>query len=349
LKLIRDQGIVCGITLRDFIASFYLPKASGFILHVAHARAFVLLVLVALAACRRQPLVPAHQESAPDLARLRATLALVPAEARIVMALDLERLRASELGKTLLSGPAKEAALLLDGFARGTGLDLLTQVRHVLVAVPGERQADDRLVLVAETRALDRPRATAWLRARQDGKTAAFVLPPDRIVIAKGAWAPAVTSLAKSTGSEQSAARDEELRRLCERVVPAHAWWLAAIVPIPLRQRLSADARFPDLASLSRLSASLAIEGGLRAEAVAELSNDADARSLVHRLNTFLNTAKHHPDMLAQGLAPYLEAIRLGAEGPNVSARLELPATQAEDLLLRARDLLKSGPAKAPR
>jgi hypothetical protein len=340
LKLIRDQGIVCGITLRDFAASFYLPKGYG-LPRFALAWALVLLALVSLAACRRQPL--ATTRSSPELSRLRANLTVVPAEARIVMALDLDRLRATVLGQRLLSGPAKETALLFDGFAKGTGLDLLAQVRQVLVAVPGERQDDDRLVLVAETRALDRVRAAAWLRERQDSKTAAFILEPDRIVIAKGAWASEVASLAKPTGPGQSAARDEQLRRLCERIAPAHVFWLAAVVPTPLRQRLAAEARFPDVASLARLSAALDLEVGLRAEVAAELSNAADARGLANRLGAFLNAAKHHPDMLAQGLAPYLDAIRLGAQGPKVNARLELPAAQAEDLVLRAEEFLRKG------
>lgn len=326
--------------MRDFIASFYLSKPDSSIAGFALTWTLALLALVSLAACRRQSRESVRQASTPELLRLRANLALVPAEARIVMSLDLDRLRTTALGRNLLSGPAKEAGLLAGDFAKGTGLDPLEQARQVLIAVPGERQDDDRLVLVAEFRALDRMRATAWLGERRDGKTAAFVVGPDRIVIATGAWAAEVASLAKPTGRGQSADDDEELRRLCERSAGPHVFWLAAVLPTPLRHRLMAETRFPDVASLARLSAALDVEAGLRADIVGELSNEADARSLAHRLSAFLNAAKHHPDMLAQGLAPYLDAVRLGAQGPNLNAHLELPAAQAEDLVLRAGDLL---------
>jgi hypothetical protein len=344
LKLLRDQGIVSGITLRDFIASCYLPKRSHH--HARFALAF--LALAALATCRRLPLDTARKASSPEMAKLRARLALVPAEARIVLALDLERLRATPLGKSLWAGPAKEATPLFDDFAKGTGLSLLEHVRQALVAVPGERQDDDRLVLMAETSTLDQARAASWLRERQDAGTAAFVHEESRIVIAKGAWAAEVAALAKPESSGPSAARDEELRQLCERIAGDHVFWLAAIVPTALRHRLISEGRFPDVASIARLSAALDLDGGLRAEVAAELSNEADARSLAHRLSAFLNTAKRHPDMLAQGLSPYLEAVRLTAQGPNVYARLELPTAQAGDLLARAGDLVRAGRAKAP-
>jgi hypothetical protein len=339
LKLIRDQGIVSGITLRDFAASCYLPTRSHPAARRLLAPALTLLALVWLTACRRPP---AGATSSPEMERLRASLALVPAEARIVLGLDLERLRATPLGKSLLDGLGEEAALLLDGFGKGAGFDRLGQVHQILVALPGERQNDDRLVLVAETRTLDRERAAAWLRERQDGRTAAFIHENSRIVIGKGAWAAEVAALAKPPHSEQSAARDEELRRLCERSAAEHAVWLAAIVPTPLRQRLMAEARFPDVGSIARLSMALAVSAGLRAEASAELSNEADARSLARRLSAFLNAAKHHPDMLAQGFSPYLEAVRLAARGPNVEASLELPADQTGDLAARLADLVRA-------
>ena len=265
----------------------------------------------------------------------------MPADARIVLSLDLARLRGAPLWKGLAKGPAKHLAPMLDDFARGTGIDLLGQARQILVAVPGARQDDDRLVLIADLGTLDQARVAAWLRQRQNATTAAFVHGPGRIVIAKGAWAAAVTALARTTNPAQGAAGDPELRGLCERAAGDHVFWLAAVVPAPLRRVLIEQVRFPDVASIARLSGSVDLDGSLRAVAVAELSNAADALGLAHRLSAFLNAAKRHPDMLAQGLAPYLEAVRFATNGPRVQATLELPAAQTDDLAPRIEALAR--------
>lgn len=298
-------------------------------------------MLAGLAGCRRGAGESAETRHAPALGRLLASLALVPAEARLVLGLDLDQLRASPLGQRLVAGPITQAAYLFAGFAKGTGLDLPEQVRHVVVAVPGERRDDDRCVVVVETGRVDETRIATWLRRRPGASPRVFVHRASRIVIAQGAWADQVAGLATAGHPGRSAAGDPELRRLCERAASNHPLWLAAIVPTSLRRKMAGDARFPDVASLARLSAFIACDGGLRAEAVAELSNDVDSASVAHRLGAYVNSAKRHPDMLAQGLSPYLEVLRLSPRGPHLHATLELTAGQANDLVSRLEDLLR--------
>jgi len=325
-----------GITLRDFIASCYLPKR---LVHPIHFAAIMsLLLLAALAGCRRGPSETTHAAGSPALQRLRANLALVPAEARIVLGLDLERLRATPLGQRLVAGSVKQAVPWFAAFAQGTGIDLLEQVRQVVVAVPGERQGDDRFVLVAESARIDEARVTAWLRQRPQQGHKIFVHGANRLVVAQGAWADRVAA-----PSGASAAEDPELRRLCERAAGNHVAWLAAIVPAELRRNLADSSRFADVVAVARLSGAVDVEGSLRAEAVAELSNESDAASLAHRLGAYLTAAKHHPDMLAQGLAPYLEALRLAPRGPHLRATLELGAAQADDLVARIEEFARAG------
>ena len=78
--------------------------------------------------------------------RLREDLALVPAEARLVLSLDFDRLRATPGRNRLQASPARALEHFFAELARGAGIDLLTQVRRLLVALPGERQDDDRLL-----------------------------------------------------------------------------------------------------------------------------------------------------------------------------------------------------------
>lgn len=328
-----------GITLRDFIASFYLPRRSSH--RTCTIAVTALLTLAILAGCRRGTGELTGPNNTPALRRLRASLALVPAEARIVLGLDLERLRLSPLGQALAAGPLKQAALYFDAFAKGTGIHLLEEVRQIVVAVPGERQDDDRCVVIAETSRIDRARIATWLQQRHDTGPRAFLHGANRIVIAQGAWADQVAKLAGAANPGPSADDDAEIRRLCERAAHNHPLWLAAVVPASLRRRLAGDARFPDVASLARLSAFIECDDGLHAKAIAELSNRIDSASLAHRLGTYVNSAKRHPDLLAQGLAPYLEALRLVPRGPHLHADLKLTAGQANDLISHLEDLVR--------
>jgi hypothetical protein len=338
LKLIRDQGIGYGITLRDFIASFYLSRVPRSLLRLAAA----LLAAVLASGCRRTTPDGAPPTTSASLLGLRADLALVPAEARLIFSLDLDRLRASPLGSRLVAAPSLAIGNLLADLARSADIDLATQLRHLLVALPGERQDDDRLLAILRISPLDRTRASTWLRSRQTQSSAGFVAGPDRVVLARGAWAAQGASRKPSGELPDHAASDEELRRLCERAARQSAVWFAAIVPVSLRRRLIAEARFPDVASVARLHGSLGVDSGLHGELTAELSNRPDAELLAERTRAFVNAAKHHPDLLAQGLAPYLEAVRVAANGPYVQALLDLPAVETGDLAARLDELLRA-------
>ena len=254
-----------GLTLRDFIASFYLPS----LFRICSRLAAALLVTVVLTGCRRPAPEASPSAASASLARLREDLALVPAEASLVLSLDFDRLRATPAGNRLLASPARALEHLFAELARGAGIDLATQVRRLLVALPGERQDDDRLLVILEVSPLDRARASAWLRSRPTTSSAGFVAGPDRVVLARGAWAAPGADRKPSGELTDDAASDQELRRLCERAARQPAIWFAAIVPASLRQRLIGENRFPDVASVARLHGSLGVDGGLRAELAA--------------------------------------------------------------------------------
>lgn len=300
----------------------------------------MLLGLASLPGCRRMRLPASPPSDSPTLRRLRTNLRLVPHEARIVLGLDLERLRASPAWTDLAAGPVRDAALLFDGFTKGVGIDTVEQIRQVLVAVPGERQSDDRLVVIVRSDHLAAERAAPWLRRHQGQAAAAFLVPPDGVVLATGAWAGQAMALGRTERPGGSLADHPDLVRLCERAAAGHALWIAAAVPADLRRSIITQDRFPDVASLTRLRAAVDLDRRFSAEVVAELSNAPDARGLAHRVRAYLDAAKRHPDMLAQGLAPYLEAVKLAPHGPNLHATLELPAAHAVELITRISDIL---------
>lgn len=346
----RDQAIEVGITLRDPIASFYLPNTVRRSARRLDRRlpclAIALLATSGLDGCRRPPPVTSAEAMAETSDRLEEDLALVPAEARLVVALDLDRLQATPAGAPLRASAARALERLFAGLASGAGVDVAEQARRLLVALPEERQADDRALAILDLRGLDRERATAWLRATPAAGATGFVSGEERLVLARGAWATATR--APSGALADHAARDQALRRLCERASRHPALWFAAIVPTSLRRQLIAEDRFPDVASVMRLHGGLRLDAGAHAELVLELSNAPDAKLLAHRLGSFLSAAKRHPELLARGLSPYLEAARVVTDGPAVRATVELPASEAGDLAHRLDDLVRAGSSRLP-
>jgi hypothetical protein len=290
------------------------------------------LTLACTPGCR---CVATTQENDPAARRTAAALALMPTDAEIMLSLDLERLRGQPAWTTVLSALTKNTRPFLDGFAAGTGLDLPRQLRRVLIALPAERQGDDRFALVADADALDEARVTTWLRARLGEKATVLVREQSQIVISQGAWSGTMAALASSPKLTPSAADRPELQRLYLRAALDHSLWFAAAMPAAVRRALMLEPRFSDVASIARVSGFINLHSGAYIEVVAELSNTADATALAHHLGVYLNQAKRHPELLVRGLAPYLEALRLAAHGARVHATLDIPAADMGDFIER--------------
>lgn len=245
-----------------------------------------------------------------------------------MLAVDLERLRGQPVWKTLSSALARNAKPFLDAIAAGTGIEPVAQLRRIWIALPAERQSDGRFLLLAETDQAGEARAADWLKTRPRGEMAVRFAGPREIVIGKGAWAAGTLPRRPHT-----AADNPELRRLCERAAGEHGIWLAAVVPTGVRQVLLGQDRLADVASLTRVFAFLDDARGLHAEAVGEFVNTSDPPLLAHRLQVLHNQAKRDPDLLVAGLSPYLEALHVGARDASVRAALDLPDSQANDVI----------------
>jgi hypothetical protein len=264
------------------------------------------------------------------VAGLRAALGLLPEGTQIVLAIDLDRLRGQPVWKALSSALAKRAQPWLDALAAGTGIELVAQAHRIWIALPAERQADERFVLLAETDGLSPPRTEAWLRTRLHGQVGVLFPSPREVVISKGAWATGLLPR-----RPHSAADNPELRRLCERAAGEHGIWLAALVPMAVRKSLRGDDRVADVGSLTRIFGFLDDTRSLHAELVGEFANTADPPLLAHRLQVLYNQAKRDPNLLVAGLSPYLAALHVDARDASVRAALDLPDTQADDVIER--------------
>lgn len=318
-----------GLTLRDLISSFYLPKQNRPYLFV------LAVVALALAGCRKNPAGSPDLTPASTRERLRADLSLLPSETRIVLSLDLERLRGQPAWKEIQPAILRHAKGFLEGLATGSGIDGMRSLRHLVLASPGQGATDDRFILLADVESADIEKAAAWLRQQLPSGGAVVTRGRDRIVIATGPWAPLVATLANASKLPVSAADDMEMRRLCERSAGEHPFWMAAVVPAQLRQTLASTSVFPDLGSIARISGFVDLTNGLRGGITAELSNAEDAGTLASRLSGYVHLGKRHPDMLVHGLSPYVENLRVVARDVRVVASLDLPGAQLSEFIER--------------
>lgn len=300
------------------------------------------LALLAMLGCRPSVAPGKHDRPTGASERVLATLAWVPADARIVASIDIASLRGRPLWGALLPALTKHAQHVLAGMSAATGFDPSRQAQRLVVALPNEPTPDRRFFLLIDAEPLDESRVTDWLRARLGDSAAIVVRDQRRILIAQGAWAASVRELARAPRLDPSAADDPELRHLCLRAAAGHALWLAAVVPPALRHRQLHQDKHSDVGALVRLAAYLDDGGEMRAGVVAELSNSRDAGPLARRLDGYLGQARRQPEMLWRGLSPYLDGIHVVADQAAVKATMTLPASQIGDLVERMEALAQT-------
>jgi hypothetical protein len=162
---------------------------------------------------------------------------------------------------------------------------------------------------------------------------AGFFLDDHHFVLGGGGWAERMADLADGPGPR--ALDEPAFARLVDRVARGRSIWLAAVVPAATRARLIANPRFGADAAVMRFGASADLGPALAADLVAELSNQADARGLVDKVNAFVAAAKKSSEVLLLGVAPYLDGVKAEVDGPDARIRVQLPAAQTEELVTR--------------
>jgi hypothetical protein len=301
---------------------------------------------------------------APAPPRLDPTLRLLPAETRVVAAVDLVRVRAAPLWSRIAAladeDPADRARI--QALTARTGLDPLRQLGRIVAAFPENARARGQYALMIDGQRFDVQKLVAYARdevaprglrieqAARAGRTlwvssgpehtAGFFVGSERFVIGGGGWAETMADLAGPT-PPPSAAGNDELAHLAGRIDRTRALWFAAIIPLDVRRLLMDDPRHDSAASVTRLAAAADLGPGLTADLVADLSNAADARVLVERIQTTVREARRNAKVLMLGLAPYLEAVSARADGPTLTVKLTLTEPQVQDLVERLVGLVR--------
>jgi hypothetical protein len=296
----------------------------------------------------------------------RGALSRFPAQTQVVVSIDFQRIRATQIWQRLstLAGEDPADRKLIDEFRTRTGLDPFRQIHRLVAAFPEEARKSQAFGLVIEGEGFDEKRLLTYARdqarlrgselqprshgsytlwqTRAPGGVAGFFSGRGRFVLAGGGWAEQMATLAGGPApSGTTAQKNPMLLRLVERLGVKRSIWMAALVPDETRARLRADPRFGAQASVMRFGAGLDFGPGLRGELDAELSNAEDARALVGRFDAFLRAARKSPEALLIGAGPYLDAITSRADGPRALVQVELDQARTGELLQRLMGFLR--------
>lgn len=296
---------------------------------------------------------------------LGTTLSNFPAETRVVLSLNVSKVRSSALWQRItgvLEDNPEDRRKIAE-LASRTGFDPLRDLRRVVVAFPDDARKAGAFALLIEGSNLDERRLVAWAReqAKKDGRTietrqrgartlhvaggaqpvAAFFPGRDRVLVGGGGWAETMADLADGAEGVRSAETNGDLLRLAKRIGTSGALWFAAVVPGDVRNSLMAQPQPGSAASVTRVGGSMDVSPALGARFVADLSNEADAQALAQQVQTTVRQAKGNAKTLMLGLGPYLDAVEAKSKGPSVHVTLTLTPGQTQDLVARLAGLLQ--------
>ena len=293
------------------------------------------------------------------MAAVKGRLALFPIAARVVVSVEVARLRDSPAAAKLstLVSESQADKDTLASFQRRTGLDPVKQISSLTIAFPEEARAGgefgvvlrgdlfDETKLVAYARdelqksgddlvATKRGRFTLW-SSRRDPAVSGFFIDKQTFVLGGGSWGQRMADLADTARPGDSAATNLDLVHLVERAAASHAIWGAALVPEETRRTLAADPQLGEAASISTLYGGIDLGKGLEAELKADVATAAGAKSLASKVTESLRDAKRNPQVLMLGLGPYLDGLSAGSADRTFELHVTLSDTAVDDLVGR--------------
>jgi hypothetical protein len=298
-------------------------------------------------------------------AAVKGRLALFPIGARVVVSVEVARLRDSPAAAKLstLATESQADKNALAEFQRRTGLDPVKQISSITLAFPEEARAGGEFGLVMSGDLFDEARLVAYARdelqkngddlvsnkrgrftlwsSRREPAVVGFFVDKHTFVMGGGSWGQRMAELADTARPGDSAATNLDLVRLVERAASSHAIWGAALVPEETRRTLAADPKLADAATISTLYGGIDLGKGLEAELKAEVATAESARALANKLTESLRDAKRNPQVLMLGLGPYLDGVTAGSADRTFLLRATLSEAAVDDLVGRIAAMLQ--------
>lgn len=308
------------------------------------ARAAGLVALAAavtLGACRG--------ESPADAMRV------IPAEANVVVRVDVKRLRGTPLHQRILAWLNRNDYFLwkVENIAKKSGLDVRRDVDALVLGAAGPVAEDGRAeyAIVAVGR-FDRARVVSWYQdwvrgeggepkeqrhgqyvfySGKDGSTNLAVPTSRLLLVGSKAWMPKMLDLAARKGQDLRS-RPDMSGLLAQTAAPRIAWVVAHVTEA---QRHSLAATELPLRSLTAVVASVdsSEKLGLELELRTSHTAPAEAKALADKLRGMIDEARRSDAVARAGLSAVLQAVVAAADGATFRADARLSKAQFDDLV----------------
>jgi hypothetical protein len=305
-------------------------------------RALPLSLLLALACAEPSALAPSGAAVRPTLDE-NDLVGMIPAEADLVLWVDMARLRASPWTRDSFAAVAGERAAAAD-----SEIDLIRGVDRVVFAkVPAFR--DGASLLVAQGK-IDRERMsrafakggateTASYRGAQlltRGEEALAFVGPRTVV--SGLTAATRAALDCNFGVARAVESETWFARMRRDLGHGRAPGSGVAALYVLLQPATREALLREMGeggSLEEFGARIDLGADLDVTAIGVVRSDSEARDLAARLTERLRDARTRPIVDAFGFASVLDGIRLAAKATQVTGELHISERERADIAQR--------------
>jgi hypothetical protein len=284
-------------------------------------------------------------------------LKLVPSDSRLLLQVNVSRLRQTQFKDRLLQLRDRNEGLKKkwDNLVQKSGFDPMRDLDTVLLALPygGEKSAGEgAAVLIGR---FNQPALVAWFK-EQAGTGFKESKHGNRTIYSMGndphlSFISSTTAVAGdlvlvkkildlADGKGQSARQTPTLVELTSRVPGNQVAWGVVSVPDEVRKRAQeSDSPFKAVANIV---VSLDFAAGLALDFRAECSDENEAQALTDKFNNLVKELLESPMFGSLGLGAIVSALKGAKEGKTFRVRGNLPQQQLDDLLKKVEEAFKS-------
>jgi hypothetical protein len=293
---------------------------------------------------------------------------LAPADSRLLVQINVSRLRQTQFKDRLLQLRDRSASLKKkwDGMVQKSGLDPLRDIDTVLVAMPyqsdqakGAMSGEAAVILLGR---FNQPAIVAWYKeqagqgfkeskhgnrsvyANAAGQNLAFVNSTTAVV---GDLPQVKKILDLADGKGQSARQTQKLVELTNRVRGNQVVWGVVSVPEEVSKRAKdADSPFK---AVSAIVATIDFAAGMELDFRADCTDENEAKSLTDKFNNLVKELLESPMFGSLGFGGIISELKGSQEGKVFHVVGNLPQQKLEDLIKKVEEAFKSKLGDLPR
>jgi hypothetical protein len=285
-------------------------------------------------------------------------LTLTPGESRMIVQVDVARLRQTQFKDRILQiiNRSESFKKRWDMLSQKAGLDPMRDLDKITVAMPyqGDQGGSDAGAILYGR--FKEPTFLAWFKGEAggrdketkygnrfiysdaDGTYHLTFLKPTTLVIGSLRWVKQVLDLADGKGT--SARATPALVSLVNRVKGNQVVW--AVVTVPEQARTRAKEADSALKAVGSMVATIDFAAGMEIDFLADCDTDTDARILTDKFNSTVKELKESPFLAGLGFGTIMAQFKGSQEAKVFHAHGTMQQQQLDDLTKKLEEAFKA-------